>query len=81
MKTDHNPVIMHRTDGRWEVNCPECLELRASGVAIPVGIGLAVRSWESALLIWENHIRPFVQSLDDQAERSTHSHRPLVQHQ
>ena len=52
MEISHDPVINQRPDGRWEVNCPDCLRLRASGVDVPVGIGLSVRSWESAIRLW-----------------------------
>ena len=57
MEAGHDPVINHRPDGRWEINCPRCLMLRASGVDVPIGIGIAIRSWEAAVLVWENHVR------------------------
>ena len=68
MENSHDPVINHRPDGRWEVNCPDCLRLRASGVEVPVGIGLSVRSWEVAVRLWENHLRPVRESHGDEAK-------------
>jgi hypothetical protein len=77
MEINHNPVINHRPDGRWEVTCPECLMLRDSGVDVPVGIGLVMRSWESALRIWTNHLGPVGDSLDTRAQPVVTSSPPL----
>jgi len=79
MENPHDPVINHRPDGRWEVACPECLRLRASGVDVPVGIGLAVRSWESALRIWTNHLGPVGDTLGMQAQPVVTSLPPPLQ--
>jgi hypothetical protein len=67
MENTHDPVIIQRPDGRWEVNCPDCLRLRDSGVDVPIGIGLSVRSWESAIRLWANHVRPGAESEGSQA--------------
>ncbi len=56
MASRHDPVINSTPDGRWEVNCPDCLELMAAGVDVPVGIGLSVGSWEVATRLWANHV-------------------------
>jgi hypothetical protein len=80
MDIAHDPVIDQRPDGRWEVTCPTCLELKASGVEVPVGIGLAVRSWEVALRLWENHIRPVPEPPGHHApRRPTSSQLPILQ--
>lgn len=80
METDHDPVINHRPDGRWEVNCPECLRLRTLGVEVPVGIGLSVRSWESAIRLWANHVRPVAEA-DDRGARKVVARHPILQQQ
>lgn len=79
MADTHEPIINHRPDGRWEVACPECLRLRTSGVDVPVGIGLAVRSWESALRIWTNHLGPVAESLGRQTQPVVTSSPPTRQ--
>ena len=78
MDTAHDPVIDQRPDGRWEVNCPACVELKASGVEVPIGIGLAVRTWEAALRLWENHVRPVPESPDHGPRRVASSHLPIM---
>ena len=79
MANNHDPVVHHRADGRWEVNCPECLRLKASGVDVPVGIGLSVRSWDVAIRLWSNHIGLFVDSQDGPQLVITSTYHPLLQ--
>jgi hypothetical protein len=82
MQDSHAPVIDRRADGLWEVNCPECLRLRALGVDIPVGIGMSVRSWEYAVRLWMNHLDPVGESQERQAQALiTWSRQPLRQKQ
>jgi hypothetical protein len=82
MENRHDPIINHRPDGRWEVNCPDCLTLRASVVEMPVGIGLSVGTWESAMRLWANHGGLDGESLDRQPQPLvTSSGYPLPQQQ
>jgi hypothetical protein len=79
MENSHDPVINQRPDGRWEVNCPDCLKLSAKGVELPVGIGLSVGSWESAIRLWSNHVGLVGESEDRQAQPVvTSSPQPLL---
>ena len=52
----HHPQISRRNDGRWVVSCPECQQDR--GVAVPIGIGLPLRSQHVAEMLRENHLGP-----------------------
>jgi hypothetical protein len=50
----HHPQISRRSDGRWVVSCRECQQDR--GAAVPIGIGLPLRSEHVAEMLCENHL-------------------------
>jgi hypothetical protein len=51
----HDPTIIHRHDGRWEIRCPECQ--RSHGEPTPLGIGMPITGEFEARCIKENHAR------------------------
>ena len=54
MRNRHNPVVVRRNDGRWELHCPDCTA--ALGATVPIGIDLPLESKDVAELLRENHI-------------------------
>ncbi len=60
MRNAHNPIVVQRSDGRWELHCPECMEI--AGTTVPIGIDLPVESEEVAELLRENHIGRLAQA-------------------
>ena len=48
----HHPELVRRTDGRWEVVCPECDRGRDP---VPIGIRLPIADVDIAALIRDNH--------------------------
>jgi len=57
MQNRHHPQVSRRNDGRWVLNCPEC-QLDSSNRAVPIGIGLPVKSEYIAIRLQENHVGP-----------------------
>ena len=53
MQRGHHPKIARRADGAWVVECPECRSDTTS--SIPLGIGMALTSKETAQLLRDNH--------------------------
>jgi hypothetical protein len=51
----HDPTVVHRHDGRWEIQCPQCQ--RSHGESAPLGIGMPIRGEFEARCIKENHRR------------------------
>ena len=60
MRNRHNPIVVQRADGRWELHCPDCVE--AVGTTVPIGIDLPLESEEVAELLRENHIGHLAQA-------------------
>ena len=54
MQDAHNPVVVQRADGRWELHCPDCEAV--VGTTVPIGIDLPVESKDVAELLRENHV-------------------------
>lgn len=50
----HQPRIIRRRDGRWEIECGECTTFEE---IVPVGIGLPIRDRDEAEQIRDNHVR------------------------
>jgi hypothetical protein len=50
---NHNPRLVHRGDGRWEVCCPDCE--RTQDQLFPIGIGIPIVSRLEAEGIVRNH--------------------------
>jgi hypothetical protein len=50
----HHPKVVKRTDGRWMVDCPECMR-PGSEESRPIGIGMPLETEATARLLQENH--------------------------
>jgi hypothetical protein len=55
MDSGHHPRIVHRHDGRWEIQCNECQ--RPHGESTPLGIGMPIAGEAEARCMMENHAR------------------------
>jgi hypothetical protein len=53
MSSVHSPRVSGRTDGRWEVRCPEC---ESSSQSLPIGIGVPITSRYAADEMQANHL-------------------------
>jgi hypothetical protein len=53
----HNPIVTHRHDGRWVVECREC---RDSTSSVPIGIGILLADQVTAQRLADNHRGPLV---------------------
>jgi hypothetical protein len=53
----HNPIVTHRADGRWVVECRECSDSTSS---VPIGIGIPLSDQITAQRVAENHRGPVV---------------------
>ena len=51
----HDPRLVQRPDGRWEVRCPQCEKSRDE--AIPLGIAVPIANRVEAEAIMRNHGR------------------------
>jgi len=47
----HQPELLRRADGRWEVRCPQCQQAEMA----PVGISLPIVNRAEAESILQNH--------------------------
>jgi hypothetical protein len=55
MQGPHHPKVSRRNDGCWVVNCPECQRGAHRASEVPIGIGMALASRETAERLVENH--------------------------
>ena len=53
-RSGHQPRLVVRPDGRFEVQCPECVAGQRGG-GLPIGIGLPVSNRAEAEGIARNH--------------------------
>lgn len=56
----HNPKLVRRHDGRYQVICPQCQ--RSGNVDPQVGIGIPITSAFEAENIRDNHLRRYGRS-------------------
>ena len=50
----HIPNLIHRADGRWMVDCPQC-RAEECNIVLPVGIGRPISNKTEAEDIAQNH--------------------------
>ena len=54
-KVRHDPRLLHRPDGRFEVRCLQC-QRNGDLTALPVGIGIPITGRDEAEAIVRNHL-------------------------
>jgi hypothetical protein len=55
MSPKHSPRLVIRSDGRYEIRCPQCEYLGRTGQPWPLGIGMPITDRAEAESIARNH--------------------------